>query len=68
VEVDVSTESWSEERERLLRLLKGIDSGEITYIDQDNGRQLQATNKENIAALRARLGKLNARLGTNDQS
>jgi hypothetical protein len=66
VEIDVSTESWSEERKRLLRLLKGIDAGEITYIDEDNDRQLQATNKENIAALRARLGKLNARLGAND--
>ena len=60
----MSAENWHEERERLVRLLKAIKSGEITHIDDEDLRQLQATNPENIAALEARLAKLNARLGT----
>jgi hypothetical protein len=59
----VSAENWHEERDRLVRLLKGIESGKVTHIDQFGDRQLQATNSENIVALRERLAKLNARLG-----
>jgi len=59
----VSAESWHEERDRLVRLLKAIESGKVTHIDQSGDRQLQATNPENIVALRERLAKLNARLG-----
>ena len=58
----MGTENWTEERERLVRLLEGIDSGKITHVDEDDLRQLQATNEENIAALRARLAELNTRL------
>jgi hypothetical protein len=63
LEVIVSAENWHEERDRLIRLLKAIDSGKITHIDESDGRQLQATSPENIEALRKRLAKLNARLG-----
>lgn len=59
----VSTENWHEERNRLVRLLKAIDSGQVTHVDEDDLRQLQATNAENITALKERLAKLNARLG-----
>jgi hypothetical protein len=59
----VSAENWHEERDRLVRLLKAIESGKVTHIDQSDDRQLQATNAENIVALRERLAKLNARLG-----
>jgi hypothetical protein len=59
----VSAENWHEERDRLVRLLKAIESGKVTYIDQSDDRQLQATNAENIVALRERLAKLNARRG-----
>ena len=59
----MSAENWHEERERLKRLLKAIKSGDITHIDQEDLRELQATNPENIAALEERLRKLNARLG-----
>ena len=62
MEPPVSTENWAEERERLVRLLEGIESGKITHVDEDDFRQLQATNKENIAALKARLAELNTRL------
>jgi hypothetical protein len=63
LEAALSTENWTEERERLVRLLEGIESGRITHVDEDDRRQLQATNDENIAALRARLAELNSRLG-----
>jgi hypothetical protein len=59
----VSAETWHEERDRLIRLLKAIESGKVTHIDERDERQLQATNPENIVALKERLAKLNARLG-----
>jgi hypothetical protein len=59
----VSTENWHEERDRLVQLLKGIESGEVTHVDQRQLRELQATNRKNVAALEARLAELNARLG-----
>lgn len=59
----MSAENWHEERDRLVELLQAIESGKVTHIDEDNLRQLQPTNPENIALLRERLAKLNARLG-----
>ena len=59
----MSAENWHEERDRLVRLLKAIEAGKVTHIDQSGDRQLQATNPENVVALRERLAKLNARLG-----
>lgn len=59
----MSAETWHEERDRLVRLLKAIESGTVTHIDETDERQLQATNPENIVALKDRLAKLNARLG-----
>ena len=59
----MSAENWHEERDRLVQLLRGIESGQITHVDDDDLRQLQATSPENIAVLKARLAKLNARLG-----
>ena len=58
----MSTETWSEERARLLRLLDGIESGKITHINEGDLRELQETN-ENVAALKARLAELDDRLG-----
>jgi hypothetical protein len=63
VEAIVSAENWHEERDRLVKLLEGIETGKITHIDENDLRQLQATTEENIALLRERLAKLNARLG-----
>ena len=59
----MTSENWHEERDRLVELLAGIESGRITHIDDDNLRQLQATSPQNIAVLRKRLAELNARLG-----
>jgi hypothetical protein len=62
----MSTENWAEERDRLVRLLAGIEAGRVTHVDEDDLRQLQAANTENIAALKERLAELNARLGPAD--
>jgi hypothetical protein len=59
----VSTESWHEERDRLVQLLKAIETGKITHIDEDDLRQLQAISPENIAVLKKRVAQLNNRLG-----
>ena len=56
-------ETWHEERNRLVRLLHAIEMGDITHIDEDGLRQLQATNADNVSFLKQRLAKLNARLG-----
>lgn len=58
----MSVENWHEERDRLLRLLQAIESGEITHIDEDGLRELQPTNAQNIALLNQRIAKLNGRL------
>jgi hypothetical protein len=60
------SENWHEERDRLVKLLAAIQSGDVTHVDQNNMRQLQATNPVNVAALKARLEKLNARLSNSD--
>ena len=59
----MSAESWLEERDRLVKLLAGIEAGRITHIDTENQRQLQLANPVNVAALKKRLAQLNARLG-----
>jgi hypothetical protein len=59
----MSAETWHEERDRLVRLLEAIKSGDVTHIDEQDQRQLQETSAENVAALMERLAKLNARLG-----
>ena len=57
------SETWHEERDRLVQLLDGIESGKITHVDEADLRELQATSPENVAVLRKRLAQLNARLG-----
>ena len=59
----MSAENWHEERDRLVELLAGIESGKITHIDEEDLRQLQATNPENVALLKERLAKLNGSPG-----
>jgi hypothetical protein len=59
----VSAENWHEERDRIIQLLEAVQSGKITHIDEAELRELQATNPDNIAKLKARLAALNARLG-----
>jgi hypothetical protein len=66
-ETAVSTENWAEERERLVMLLRAIESGRITHVDEQDLRQLQATNPRNITALKERLAQLNIRLGSNNE-
>jgi len=59
----MSAENWHEERDRLVKVLEGIESGEVTHIDESNDRQLEPTNPKNVAGLKERLAQLNARLG-----
>lgn len=56
-------ENWREERDRLVQLLEGIESGKVTHIDEADLRELQATTPENIEVLKKRIAELNARLG-----
>ena len=63
MEAVVSAENWHEERDRLVLLLEAVESGKVTHIDEDDLPQLQATTLENVASLKERLAKLNARLG-----
>jgi hypothetical protein len=58
----VSTESWTEERDRIVKLLEAIEAGTVTHVDEDDRHQLRAANDENVAVLRARLAQLNSRL------
>ena len=59
----MAAENWHEERDRLVLLLKAIETGKVTHIDEEDLRQLQATTPENVAVLKERLQKLNGRLG-----
>jgi predicted nucleotidyltransferase len=60
----VSAENWHEERDRLMRLLKAIETGKVTHVDEEDLRQLQATTPENVEALKQRLAELNDRLSS----
>ena len=60
------SENWHEERDRLVKLLAAICTGDVTHVDQNNMTELQATNPVNVAALEARLEELNARLSNSD--
>jgi hypothetical protein len=59
----VTSETWHQERIRLVQLLHGIETGSVTHVDQDGLRELQAASPENVSLLKQRLAKLNARLG-----
>jgi predicted nucleotidyltransferase len=61
----VSAENWHEERDRLVRLLKAIETGKVTHVDEEDLRELQAATPENIEALKQRLAELNNRLSSN---
>jgi hypothetical protein len=63
MEIMMRAENWHEERDRLIQLLDGIESGSITHIDEEDLRELQATSPERIAVLKERLAQLNVRLG-----
>jgi hypothetical protein len=63
-ESKLRAENWHEERDRLVRLVDAIESGDVTHVDEDGLQQLQVTSPENIALLRKRLATLNARVGT----
>jgi hypothetical protein len=67
MEAPVSTENWTEERIRIVKLLDGIESGKITHVDEDDLRQLQPTSEDKIALLKERLAQLNVRLGTGEE-
>jgi len=57
------SENWHEERDRLVKLLRAIESGKISHVDENGLRQLQATNPENIEWIKERIAELNRRLG-----
>jgi hypothetical protein len=62
----VSTESWTEERDRLVKLLDSVRSGTTTHVNEDRSAELHATTAVDITALEKRLVELNDRLQVND--
>jgi hypothetical protein len=64
-DIVIMAENWHQERDRLVHLLRAIEMGEVTHIDETDLRQLQATNPDNVASLKQRLAMLNSRLGEN---
>jgi hypothetical protein len=69
MEVAVTNENWREERERLVALLQGYESGEITQFDEDDAGLLRReTTAERIANVKKRIAALDARLGDNDNA
>ena len=69
LENPVSTENWTEERDRLLELLRDYESGKITHFDEvDDGAVKPATTDDHIAGIRQRLAALEERLGSSDKS
>ena len=64
----MSEENWHEERDSVVQLIKAVEKGDVTHIDQGQLRQLQQTNPHNITLLKDRLAELNARLGENDKA
>ena len=63
----MTTENWTEERDRLLALLSDYDAGKITRLDRiDDESPVPATTEERIAAVRQRLAALDQRLDDKD--
>ena len=48
-------ETWREERDRLVKLLAGIESGTVTHVDTEDQRELQraipSTSRDSGAGL-----------------
>ena len=60
----MSVENWHEERDRLVKLVEGIESGEITRFDEDDPRQvLIETIAQRLNRLKRRVAELDIRLG-----
>ena len=59
----MSGENWHEERDRLVLLLAGIRSGQLTNTEENELRQAEMAIKDTVAMLEERLATLNARLG-----
>ena len=61
----MSSENWHEERDRLVRLVKGIEAGKITRFDEgDAGQVLIETATQRLDRLKRRVAELDSRLGT----
>ena len=60
----MSAENWHEERDRLVKLVEGIESGEITHVDEGNaGQVLIETAAQRLNRLKRRVAELDTRLG-----
>ena len=59
----MSAENWHEERDRLVLLLAGIRSEQLTNTEATELRQARIVHKDTVAMLEERLATLNARLG-----
>ena len=62
-EAMVTSENWHQERDRLTRLLRGIEAGALTQFGRDSLLQGQMASPADMAVLKKRLAQLNDRLG-----
>jgi hypothetical protein len=64
MEAAVSAENWHEERDRLVKLVAAIESGQITRLDEgDPGKILIETATQRLDRLKRRVAELDSRLG-----
>ena len=65
MEAIVSAENWHEERDRLAKLVKGIESGKITRFGEgETGQVVAETAAQRLDRLKRRVAELDSRLGT----
>ena len=57
------SENWHEERDRLVRLLAALESGEVTDASEQDRDLPHAATPDNVEKLKERLAELNDRLG-----
>lgn len=63
----MTSENWTEERERLLGLIHDYETGKVLPLDEvDDGLIKRATTEQRLGVIKQRLAALNDRLNNKD--